>query len=545
VSTEQDHGRRRTRTADFIAPLGYAAAIAEPDWRERLAWPISLSDSYLLGRDRLRRIVATTAGMAPGDARLIAIASCGQAFAAALPLIELAAAIQAAGHHGADVVGDTDLLKFLKGQLALEQMGAFALRRLPKPPSYAALRRCARTKSWTSWPRLARALLRPDAVAIAHNELLHEAAAFDGLAVGFYHAESFLLAARNCAAPALAEAHRREACEVLIRAIVPYPPLDAALADRLALLVSARIDAITRLAAADLGSMRAARHLPGNVWAGSGGHWPTRLTALEALRRGGDVTIFDHGHNRALHDILEFPAAIDLFAASRLVTPTSAMAQRMQTPQLRAFLPADRSPVIVGREGDRGLADLLRATRQRAPSGSRARVLYAPHILRGLRQTVPASLPDLVYLDWQLRLVERLREACVDLMIRPHPQGIFASKQHPLDALVPTERRNFELLLPESDILLFDCPYSRVFCKALVTDRPIVLIDFGVPYFAPDVAPMIERRCHVLTATYDERNRPQIDYKLVTDALNSTAQPPAEAITFFRRLMVGEAVLCG
>jgi hypothetical protein len=532
---------RPTNATTLIAPVDYVATETTPNWRARLAWPIRLADAYALGRHRLRRVVSAVAAMPPGDARLIAMASCGQVIAVALPLIELAVTNEAAHRQGVTFVGEAESLHYLQGKVRLDRLSAFAFRRPHNAPRHARLRRWARAKSWTPWHRLGRALVYPRAIAIAHNELLHEAAATDGLTIGFYHAESFLAAGRRSTASALGEEACIEAAAVLGNALGPYPEVGAHHAERLVTLLSVRIEAITRVAAADLGGMRSLRRLPGSIWAGSGGHWPTRITALEALRRGGEVTLFDHGHNRALHDILEFPASIDLFAASTLVIPTPAMADRMRGPQLRALLPRDRSSTIVSRRGDHGLAEFVRSTQRPARFGARPRVLYAPHILRGLRQTVPASLPDLVYLDWQLRLVEGQSSAPVELLVRPHPQGIFAGKPHPLGAITATEGRRFEALVPEADVLLFDSPYSRVFCKALLTDRPIVFIDFGAPYFGADIAPLIERRCHVLKVENDERNLPQLPPQTLTDALCTARRPPDDTVAFFRRLMIGEA----
>ena len=101
-------------------------------------------------------------------------------------------------------------------------------------------------------------------------------------------------------------------------------------------------------------------------------------------------------------------------------------------------------------------------SRLKRPNGRR-RVIYASGKLRGLRQTVPAQLPDLVYLDWQMRLVERLNELPIELICKPHPEGITAGEAHPLTNIGDVRSGRFEDLIPEADVFVLDVPHSTTF----------------------------------------------------------------------------------
>jgi hypothetical protein len=525
--------------AALRAPADYASAVADPSWRERLAWPLSPGDAYAIGRSRLSAIARAVARMPQGDSRDLAIAVVGRAFVSTLPLVEQAHAVANEARAGVRLEGSA-AADFLRGESPAPPASGFSAFKAFGSPSLPFLRALARIRSWTPLRRMPAAVMVPDAVAITHNELLREVAREDGLAIGFRHAEAIYAGVpRGDRLPApIAE----EAVEVLARAMVPDPGLDPAIAERLALLVRSQVATLVDYANLDIAAMRRVRRFPRHIWAGSGGYWPGRVIAIEAMRRGTRISRFDHGHNRALHDIVEFPATIDLLVADELVMPTARMARRFGAEALRPFLPEGRVVSVTGRRRNRDLDAFARAMDSGARAAGRAgTVLYAPHILRGQRQTVPANLPDPVYLDWQLSLVAALVAADVPLMLRPHPQGIFAGRPHPVAAIHPTRTENFEALAARADVFLFDSPYSRVFCKALVTDRPIVYLDFGTPYFAADVEALLRRRCAVLRVDTDDRHRPVLRHAELVDALRSAAAPDRDAVGELRLLLVGEA----
>lgn len=521
----------------FIAPADYAAIEGKAGWRQQLGWPLSLTSAYALGRSRLRRIALAVAGLPAGDARDLASAAAGRVFTSIIPLVEQAYAVAAESAGGVTLTGSVEA-DYMRGAGTVPEARGFSAYKKFGTPRWPQLRRLARIQSWTPWYRMPAAVLAPDAVAITHNELLREVAREDAVALGFNHAETlFEQVPRGAGLPeAAADVARR----ALTEAMAPDNDLESGIAGRLQVLIDRQVTAILGAASADLAAARQVRDLPLNVWAGSGGYWPGRILALEIMRRGGTITRFDHGQNRALHDISEFPAIIDFLVADRLVAPTEGIARQIDTPGLREFVPADRSISVAGRPHSRDMAAFLAANRRGRAAAARPCVLYAPNILRGQRQTVPANLPDIIYLDWQFRLVEQLAAANMDLMLRPHPQGIFTGRVHPLAALHPTRSEPFEVLSPEADVFLFDSPYSRVFCKALITDRPMVYIDFGVPYFAPNIDALVRRRCVILKAMPDDRNRPTLNWDELADALAAPPIPDMDAIEAFRDLMIGK-----
>ena len=129
------------------------------------------------------------------------------------------------------------------------------------------------------------------------------------------------------------------------------------------------------------------------------------------------------------------------------------------------------------------------------------------------------SLSDPVYLDWQLRLAETLSEMPLDLLCKPHPEGVFSGLRHPLADIAPCTSAPFESTMAEADVFVFDRCSSTTFWRALCTNRPVVLIPIGPPKFHPQAEEILKRRCSVIEPWFDEKNLPRVDSELLADAV--------------------------
>lgn len=125
----------------------------------------------------------------------------------------------------------------------------------------------------------------------------------------------------------------------------------------------------------------------------------------------------------------------------------------------------------------------------------------------------------------------------LDLLCKPHPEGVLEGKPHPLEDIAPTAYDKFETYVAGADVFLFDSPYSTVFGEALCTDRRIVLIDYGCWYFNPGVAPRIHERCRIVTGRFDDRNRLRVDPVELAEAILSEGGRPDPG--YFRALLAG------
>lgn len=379
----------------------------------------------------------------------------------------------------------------------------------PGAPRFAMLRRWLRTASWSPITRLPRSLIAPEAVAISHNHLL--CAEAKRHAIGYWHAGSILPG----------ESSRDDGNADLVVELAKYCAMaivaPAGLPDELAFRLRHMLEEIGKLhiglAFRDLRLARNIGSLPMNVWSGSAGYWPARVLGIEILRRGGTVTRFEHGGEFGFRRDHATSAFSEFVGTSTFVLPTEALASRFRRSEgARAFPPR---PVVRGGHGDPTYRPALRP---RVHARTR-RVLYGTPPFVGPRGMFPPILPDAPGFELQKRVVGILKSLPVQLLLRPHPEGLRGGSANPLVALHPCEGRSYDDLLPEADVILFDHVVTTTFTMALCSDRPIVMLDYGIRFFADDVEAMLDRRCARVPVVYDERGLPDVNADALGDAI--------------------------
>ena len=519
-------------------PFDFGATENCVGWRENLAWPMTYAEAFGIVRGVVRRLLSFTCSIQDERLRRIAVLGSGRIVALASAHTETAFCLQREKAASLRLVGGTPNLAWLRGE-SLESPSNPSEFTAFKPiaePRWIAARRFARTAGWTPFHRLPSALFSPQTVAVSHNVTLRDAARREGRAIGFHHAESLLAKARVKGARSNgASGEVRELAMALARTLSAAPELEPEYPPRVrALIESSAVDEFNR-AAADLSGLANMPRLPLELWSGSGGYYPARALGLEVQRRGGRVVRFAHGWFAGMTSVPEPIAFSELASSDVYVLETPDAAANFKATGAAELVVQANSVEIIGHRGASTLAQLPLDSRR--PEPVRRRVVYAPTILRGNRQLMPPLLPDPIYLDWQFRLVEALSKMSIDLICKPHPEGLFRGQIHPLAAHAPTSARPFEAHMAEADVFLFDYGQSTTFAEALCSDRPVVLIDMGNPTFNDDVRVMIERRCRVVNAHFDARCRPNVDVEELAHAL---CTGPARADpTEFRGLLMG------
>ena len=514
------------------APHDYDTAQNQDGWRDGLAWPVCYRETFDSAMTALQAIVASVQAIEEPDLKDTVLLALGMIYGSALPKAEAALAVQHERDFGLRLQGNAPELAFLRGETdaaaPVRDLGSY---RLVQQPPAAFARRLARTWSWTPWWHMAQSMLRPSAIAISHNGLLRQAAT--AARVKFHHADSIFRAAQDETISGTAD--WRSVVDTLTRALTDAYRVDPETRERLDQLVAAQASAFLEVASRDIAALRAARDIPHTIWAGSGGYWPSRAVSIETLRRGGEVSRFDHGGGMGLNALQPLWAMTELLVSSRYTLPTPKLAERVESSGGREFIPTSQRLEFAGGAGD----PLHRAAAQIAPTKSPGprRITYTPVSLIGFRQLTPPRLPDLVSLDWQMRFTGMLKDLPVRLTCRPHPAGIFQRRANPLAAVTPLSGTVFEDLIADTDVFVFDYIQSTTFYEALCTDRPIVLIDFGLPVYTGDARAMLEARCRIVNARFDEFSRPHVDRDELKAAI--CAGPDAADPTVFRSFLVG------
>ncbi len=276
--------------------------------------------------------------------------------------------------------------------------------------------------------------------------------------------------------------------------------------------------------------------LPVDIWSGSGGLYAPRAVGLEVLRRGGRVTRFDHGTPREFVVTPEVTALLELCVSSEFVLATAEAAAVCRIQIDVGLLDAARPVAISGGNGDPVFA-AVPLRRPAKEAGERLRVVYCPTQLLGFRQLLPAQPPDTIYLDWQMRVAEALRELDVDLVCQAHPEGLLKDRPHPLADVATTLRGNFDAQLGSADVFVFDTPTTTALWQAACTNARIVYLDIGSGAMTPSISAVFAKRARVINITYDEANRPVLDRARLRDAVLAD-DGPADPMPL-RRLLAG------
>jgi hypothetical protein len=496
-------------TVKTIVPFDFAASRSLGGWREDLRWPVRLGDLRKILADNQRVYTDFCANQSEPHRRDLAVLAGPRILSKIGALQDAALIVDGAGNQNLQMVGGPPELKYLasdweQGHPPPATTAGYRLSIMP--PRFRFARRFARTAMMSGWWRAPLAIVRPQAVAISHNALLMSAALNSPMHVGFDHGTAILMDARRNSPRQdsfpIGE-FSREIRIALIRNIGLPEDINARLHNLAAPVIEAAVSESIR----DLFALETVP-LPRDIWAGTGAYHPTRAIALMVLRRGGTVTIFDHGGCSGFLEYCDFLGLNELAVASRFVLATAGVAhqaKRLGIPELIGW----RQPEIAGGSGDPTFRPMR--SLPPVPKRPRPRVVFASGTFYGFRQWYPPMIPDPVYHDWILRLVECVSRMPVDLLCKPHPEGLLKGQRHILADYAPTTGRRFEEVLPEADVLLYDDVHSTTFWESLCSNRRLVLIDLAQNRFNKELLSAFQRRCRIVPVHYDERNLPRVD----------------------------------
>jgi len=245
--------------------------------------------------------------------------------------------------------------------------------------------------------------------------------------------------------------------------------------------------------------------LPKQLWKGSSGIIWARILAEAVRMNGGTVTGFDHGYGANFSELSHFPF-VELQGNDVFVTYTEAHADlfRRVGPKLTF---ESRVPAVE-------CESTARAAEPSPPVVDRTpqTVLYvAPFLSYGRVSSMPL-MPPVMALDWQARLLSMLSDIGLSVSQKPHPEAPVSTASI-LESLVgvTTSNERFEKVMNDYDVLLFDFAPQTCFGAAMRSNRPVVLIDFGVTTYEPRYFDMLKARCAVVKGWFDQDNRAQVD----------------------------------
>jgi len=515
-------------------PLDMAQALRQTDWRQRLVCPVTPPAL----RGALRR---STQGYlkflssVPNDKdRAIANLAASLISPKSITLIEAAFIAQAEMNGFPRLPGRIPEVDYLTSGNDKLLLGPLWSALAPKSPSItplAGLRRLKAPLNWAPLWRLSQCVFSSQSVISFSSHLVSEMMR-EGRAAASNDANHLLALARqgsHVSTTLIPNTMAKAACA----AVTDIDELEPEVLRRLENLITPIAVAALQHAANDLADLRQFNGLPQGVLAGSGGPYSSRAVGLEVMQRGGTVERFEHGGPLGMMASFEGMMLCDLTVSSRYMMMSARKIELFKNLDPAKLFPDLDKVDMRYSGGDRHFEIAPRSAR--SSTGKNRKVLYGPTKLRGHQQHEQPLLMDLVYLDWQIRLVEELGRHPADVILKPHPQTPSDDWRQLFTGLCEITDIQFESLIPETDVIVCDYPQTTIFWAALCSDRPVVLLDLGISPFNPALAQVFARRCTIVKASYDHNGLPQVSADALHEAIHGApeAADPSEIKRFF------------
>jgi hypothetical protein len=523
-------------------PFDYFAALKMPGWRDGFRWMLSEAQNMTIFEGLDKRIIAFAKKLSSERKKQ-------NLFLLAIPTIrnritglQLAAlTVQVAAEENIDLVSSLDEVNYLKTGEGKYLTGRLGFELVEKGVRWLFFRRLLRTLSWTPWWLLPLTVWFPDAVAVTHNDSLRRKARLLKKRVYFYQAsllfEKAKVGYRQQNLPGDAETLGGEIFELL----VDKKLFRGVYLTRLEALAKAFIGGHLQTCHHDLEALYRCSFLPEHVWIGSGGGYVSRAIALAVLQRGGKVTSFAHATGTVLTPNYELLEMVELAVTGEFVDLTPAAVERID----KHFPAEDRAAFhdfkISSIDGSPHYKKYVAKANARRTDSNKPTVVYTP-----TETTLfigPIYSANMVYLDWQLRLVKMLQEMDIDLICQPHPQGVFRDRNlmHPLRKAFNIPYRRFEDIIDQADVFLVDFIHSTIFGEMLASTQPIVRIalnDDGRNGVSAEVKPLLDERCKTVPVFFGEDNLPYVDKQLLEHAIVNNWREKVDPVVF-KQLLLG------
>jgi len=524
------------QAADRMAtPFDLDAMLADGDWQTWYGWPVSMTELDRLQTAWRRALLDFMIAAPSGLLQDTALLSFGPVLSRTIPLTESAQCLDLADQRGFEMLGGPPEVDYLRGERAGDDIPDDTTPHI-KPiisARHPLVRGILTTRRYQPLWRLAASFIAPTGKLVAHNELIFDDLRRRKERVRFHDSGSLFNSARDPRAKAKdddATALARELTQRLVGATTVGEPFRS----RLSTLVEAKLGQIFRRTMTDMLSLRDA-DLPELLYGNSGGQYAARAMAIEILRRGGRTCFAAHAGSSVMVRMSDALAMREFAVASRFIVQTPALADQPEFVETQQLIAPIRHTEVDGGGGHRHILSLpLSRTR---PAGKRPRLIYVSTLSRGFERSGVKTLPEVSYLDWQVRLARWLKTLPVELICKPHPGGYFKGRPHPIESDATASYAPFEDVMGEADVFLFDNCASTTMWEAVCTDRPIVYIDMDLFDFHQRIDPLFRKRCRVVRAHYDEQHRPWFDAHELREAILAPATPDS---TDIRRLLTGE-----
>lgn len=523
-------------------PFDFKASLDLPNWNKDFKWMISeqiVENSYAKQDENIVKYIEKI----KNDKKKLNLFLLPINFIRTriMGLFIAALAVQNSEKESVDLISTLSEVNFLKtGNKKLLKTNTEQIIR-GKNPKFAFLRRIARTLIWTKWYKLPLTIIKPEIIAVGHNEVLVRKAQLSNKRIYFYQYFNIIDKANKLYKKQQLPNYYDELCEDIYKLLVDEDILEDIYKQRLRKLAYYFIKNSVKRDFHALESLYQYKKLPKNIWIGTGTSYSFRLLALVVQYQKGKVAGFSHSGGFAYQPCFSSLYFKEFAAINKFVENTKKGAKIIRLDYLKNHKHIKQDFKIISIDGNQKIKKYTKYYRKL--KNKKPTVLYVSTALHELIRGY-AIHNDMIYLNWQLRLTNMLDKMDINLICQPHPEGVFKDKSliHPLRAKYSIPYRKFEKIIHLADVFLVDYIFSTTFAEMSVTDKPIARIGWldNSHYYGinDSIKILMDKRCRNIKALFGDDNLPYIDEKELEYALTHNWQEKVDS-TEFRELLIG------
>ncbi len=266
------------------------------------------------------------------------------------------------------------------------------------------------------------------------------------------------------------------------------------------------------------------KDLPQKIWTGTGGNIWDMMLRLAVMKQGGSATGYDHGGGTG-HVNLEMLGIVEMWGCDKFITFNQTQATKLTAGLDIWPLLTNSPPIIEGVSTKKNCQPIATFSKFENAGEKINNIILASTIYDCDTGRILTLYSDIMYTDWQARLIGKLKGWKFDVFFKPHPESRILP--HPAlgkELEVKTIHERFEDIVEQGDLLILDYTFTSIFLSALKTNIPIVIIDFdGLEWF-PGTRELAEKRCSIVEAIIDEDNRVNVNWDKVFRAIEEAQQ---------------------
>lgn len=265
--------------------------------------------------------------------------------------------------------------------------------------------------------------------------------------------------------------------------------------------------------------------IPRHIWTGTSGNIWDMMLRLETLSRGGRVVAHDHSGDRAHAKNFEM-GWIEMYGATAFATFSEKQAEALRN-NIKEWPVLDKNPPeIIAVQKNVKNNTVAKSLPVNDIAGKPKKILLFSTVYdrdRGRGNPIFSMVP---YIDWQIRLVSHLKEWGYDVYMKPHPESPLMPPQILKEKWnVKIIEGRFEDMKENMDLYFFDFTQTSVFKPAILSGKPIVMVDFKGLEWNEAAKESLEKRVEIVNGYFDSQNRIQADWSEIEMAiLNSTSK---------------------